>query len=230
MDQSGRDPNAQPPAEDWQSQPQQPAPPPPAGGTGAGSGTPPWVGNLTSTAPVAGPAGFFYADVPNRTIAYIIDVIIVGIVGFIVAAVVGGVMGGIVNYNILSPGFGGINYGALIAVTVVGLAINAAYFMYTWVAMRGTVGMKLLGMQIGHESDGRTLTYQEAGLRWLLLGAPFGLAQLLNAWPGLGMVISLLGLVWLIALLVTTAQSPTKQGLHDRYAHSMVVKAGRSVA
>ena len=33
----------------------------------------------------------------------------------------------------------------------------------------------------------------------------------------------------MIALLVTTAQSPTKQGLHDRYAHTIMVKAARSI-
>ena len=46
----------------------------------------------------------------------------------------------------------------------------------------------------------------------------------------LGVIASLVSLVWFIALVVTTAQSPTKQGLHDRYAHTMVVKAARSVA
>jgi uncharacterized RDD family membrane protein YckC len=40
----------------------------------------------------------------------------------------------------------------------------------------------------------------------------------------------LLSLVWAIVLLITTAQSPTKQGLHDRYAKSVVVKAARAVA
>jgi hypothetical protein len=89
--------------------------------------------------------------------------------------------------------------------------------------------MKVLGMQIGHERDGSTITMNQAVTRWLLLGAPFSVAQLLNPWPGLGLIISLLSLVWLIALLVTTAQSPTKQGLHDKYAHTMVVKAARSV-
>jgi len=35
--------------------------------------------------------------------------------------------------------------------------------------------------------------------------------------------------VWVIALLVTTAQSPTKQGLHDKFAGTVVVKAARAV-
>ncbi len=242
MDQSGPGappPSGEPPQQGWQSTPQQPGPPPPpppAGPPpmgppgGMGAGTPAWVGNLTSTAPVAGPAGYFYADVPNRFIAYIIDIIIIAVADIIVSIVVSAVLGGVINTNLLSPGFGSVNYGSLFIIAILGLAVNAGYFIYTWVAMRGTVGMKVLGMQIGNETDGATLTYQQAAIRWLLLGAPFGLAQLLNPWPGLGILISLLGLVWLIVLLVTTAQSPTKQGLHDQYAHTMVVKAGRSVA
>jgi hypothetical protein len=30
--------------------------------------------------------------------------------------------------------------------------------------------------------------------------------------------------VWMIVLLITTATSPTKQGLHDRFANSAVVR------
>ncbi len=216
-----------PPPPDWQSTPQQPsaAPPPQP----AGSQMPAWTANITSTAPVAGPAGFYYADVPNRIIAYIIDAIIIAIIGVVVGAVIFSVMGPATVFDPRTFGVA-VNLGPLIVVTLIGLAINAAYFIYTWVNMRGTVGMKVLGMQIGHEADGRTITYNQAALRWALLGAPLGLAQLLNPWPGLGLIISLLGVVWLIALLVTTAQSPTKQGLHDRYAQTMVVKAARTVA
>ena len=42
-------------------------------------------------APVqAGPAGFVYADVPNRAIAYILDAILIGIVNIIVFAILAG--------------------------------------------------------------------------------------------------------------------------------------------
>jgi hypothetical protein len=33
--------------------------------------------------------------------------------------------------------------------------------------------------------------------------------------------------VWLLLLLYTIAQSPTKQGLQDRYAHTIVIKVRR---
>jgi len=166
--------------------------------------------------------------VPNRIIAYIIDAIIIAIINVIIGAVLFSIVGPATVFDPRTFGTS-VNLGPLLIVTLIGLAINAAYFVYMWVNMRGTAGMKLLGMQIGHESDGRTITYQQGLLRWALLGAPLGLAQLLNPWPGLGLLISLLGLIWLIALLVTTAQSPTKQGLHDRYAKTMIVKAARSV-
>jgi uncharacterized RDD family membrane protein YckC len=216
----GPPPSAPPPS--WQAPPPQSPPPGAPGGQ--------WTANLTSQVPVAGPAGYFYADVPNRAIAYIIDVIIIAIVNVIIGAIIGGALGGVINTNFTSPNFGQLNYTALLAVTLIGLVVSGVYFVYTWTKMRGTVGMKVLGMQIGNETDGSTITTNQAITRWLLLGAPFSLGQLLNPFPGLGLIISLLSLVWFIALLVTTAQSPTKQGLHDKYAHTMVVKAARAVA
>jgi uncharacterized RDD family membrane protein YckC len=35
------------------------------------------------------------------------------------------------------------------------------------------------------------------------------------------------GLAWLLLLLYTMAQSPIKQGLHDRWARTIVVRARR---
>ena len=191
---------------------------------------PAWTASLTSTQPVAGPAGLFYADVPNRVVAYIIDAIIIAVINVIIAAILGGILGGVVKVDLNSPTLVSVNYFALIVVGIVGLIINAGYFVYTWTAMRATVGMKLLGMQVGNEGNGATLTMNQAITRWLVLGGIFSVAQLFNPLPLLGLLLGLLALIWVIALLVTTAQSPTKQGLHDRYAHTMVVKAARSVA
>jgi len=202
--------------------------PPPA----SSSGLPSWTSNLTSTAPVAGPAGLYYADVPNRTIAYIIDAIILGVVNLLVAWVLG-----LIGLNAFSVNTGATTINNLLTYNpVVGLiqalifaAISGAYFIYTWTEMRGSVGQRALGMQVGNASDGKTLTMDQAIKRWIALGAPFGIAQALNPLPGLGMLIGLAAFVWFIALLVTTAQSPTKQGLHDQYAGTVVVKAARAV-
>jgi uncharacterized RDD family membrane protein YckC len=199
---------------------------------------PAWTGSLTSTAPTPGPAGLFYADVPNRIFAYIIDAIIVGIAGVILGIILFAVLGPPQKVTVVpdSSQFLGFrtdtstNFVSFLAFAILGLALSAGYFIYTWTAMRGTIGMKALGMQIGNAVDGSTITMDQAIRRWLALGGIFSLAQTLNGFPGIGILIGLASLIWTIALLVTTAQSPTKQGLHDQFAGTMVVKAARSVA
>ncbi len=176
----------------------------------------------------AGPAGFFYADVPNRAIAYIIDAIILGIVNLVAFAVLAGIGLNPVTIDLNSPGLVSYNFVAGVIAAIVGLVISGAYFLYTWTAMRGTVGMKVLGMQVGNSGDGKTLTMEQAVRRWIALGAPFSIAQAFNPAPALGLLIGLAAFAWFIFLLWTTYSSPTKQGFHDKFANTMVVKAARS--
>jgi uncharacterized RDD family membrane protein YckC len=196
-----------------------PATPPPA--------TPPTGGWAAPPPPVqTGPAGFVYADVPNRAIAYIIDVILVAIVAGIIGAVLAGIG---LSTGTFDPATGfQINFVGLIVSAIIGAAISAAYFVYTWTSMRGTLGMKVLGMQIGNAGDGRTLTTDQAIRRWLVIAAPGILAQVLFVIPAIGTLLGLLAFGWFLYLLWTTYSSPTKQGFHDKFANTMVVKAARS--
>jgi uncharacterized RDD family membrane protein YckC len=200
-------------------------------------GMPSWASQLTSTAPVPGPAGLYYADVPNRIIAQIIDAIIVFIASAIVFVVLFAIVGAPTTVTTTTDpnAFLGLRFEThtnilpTLISAIVGIAISAGYYIYTWTALRGTLGQRMLGMQVGNASDGATLTMEQAVRRWLALGGIFSLAQTLNPLPGLGILIGLVSLIWVIALLVTTAQSPTKQGLHDQFANSVVVKAARAV-
>jgi uncharacterized RDD family membrane protein YckC len=192
--------------------------------------SPSWAAGLTSSAPVAGPAGFYLADVPDRIVAYVIDLIILAFLGLLVAEVVGGLLGGVVDSDPVSPGQG-VNIAALLLVTVADLALSAVYFAYLWRARRSTLGMSLLGLRIGDERDGRSIAANQAVTRWLVLGVPTVLATYaLFVSDPLGAILSLVGLVWLAALLYSAAQSPTKQGVHDRYAHTIVVRSARRPA
>jgi len=213
------------------STPAAPPPPPESSGSDSQWSAPP------PAQPVASASGFVYADVPNRAIAYIIDVIILFVINIIVSIVIGAILGPAtkVSFNSNATDFGNlvtadVNYVTVLVTALVSTAINGVYFVWTWTNMRGSLGQKVLSMQVGNEGDGKTLTMNQAITRWIFLGAPFGIAGALNPIPALGILIGLAALAWFIALLVTTAQSPTKQGLHDRYAHTMVVKAARSVA
>jgi uncharacterized RDD family membrane protein YckC len=107
--------------------------------------------------------------------------------------------------------------------------VSGGYFIYMWTRMRGTVGMKVLGMQVGDAGSGATLTQDQAIKRWIALGAPFGIVQALNPLPLLGILVGLAALGWFIYLVYTTYSSPTKQGWHDIFAHTMVVKATNTV-
>jgi len=152
--------------------------------------------------------------VPNRIIAYIIDVILLGIINLIVLALVVAIMGA--------------SDAASIVITVIGLVISIGYWVWSWSSRRMTVGMQLLGLQIGSEADGSTITQGQALVRWAIIGVPGLLASATSYFSsGLGVLLSLVGAIWLIALLVSIAQSATKQGYHDRYAKTIMVKAAR---
>lgn len=187
------------------------------------------------TEPVPAPAapapaptsGLVYADVPNRAIAYIIDAIVLAVIG----AIVGGILGAIglsavtidENFNV------SYNYVGSLISAIASLVIGGLYFIYTWTSMRGTLGMKVLGMQIGNAGDGASMTTDQGIRRYLALGAPFTIAQALNPLPLLGIIIGIAAIGWVIFLLYTTANSPTKQGWHDVFANTMVVKAAKNV-
>jgi uncharacterized RDD family membrane protein YckC len=212
--QGGQPPAGTPP-------PQSPAPPP--------SGQPPvgWAPTSRPEQVVPGAAGLVYADVPNRIIALIIDAILLGIITFVVTAVLYGIVGQPVTFN-LNTGFG-FNILPLLIGALVSLAISAAYYIYTWTSLRASPGMKALGMQVGNFPDGATLTQEQAIKRWAALWGLSSISQVVVVAPTIGALVGLLTLGYLIYLLWTTAQSPTKQGFHDKFANSVVVKAARNV-
>lgn len=182
---------------------------------------------MTVQAPSAQPSGLVYADVPNRVIAYIIDAILVGIINVVIASILGGL--GLTAVTITPDLQVSVNYFAAVVLGVVGLIVSAAYFIYTWTSMRATIGMRVLGMQIGNAGDGATMTMNQAIRRFLAISAPSILAQVFQPLPLIGVIIGLFALIWYIYLLYTTAKSPTKQGWHDVFANTQVVKAAKTV-
>lgn len=182
--------------------------------------------------PAPGTAGFVYADVPNRIFALIIDVIVLAIVGIVVGAILGAIVGPVYKLDLdFENANVGVetNYIALLLNLVATMAVSAVYWIYCWTRLRGSLGQKALGMQVGNYPDGKTLTQDQAIRRWIALGGVFPIGQALNGFPAIGMLISLAIFGYTIYLLYSTAKSPTKQGFHDTFANSVVVKASRVV-
>jgi uncharacterized RDD family membrane protein YckC len=189
-----------------------------------GGGMPSWTSNLMQQGTIPGPGGVALADTPNRFIAALIDFIILGIVGFIVNMVSTGILGD--NLSVLGLVVSTAKVPSLISsliTVVVMLAISGGYFVYMWSRMGGaTIGMRALKLTVRDATSGGAITQQQAINRWLLLGAPFAI-EYFYGW-GIGFVIAIVVLVWYIYLIITIAQSPGRQGFHDKYANTVVAK------
>jgi uncharacterized RDD family membrane protein YckC len=180
---------------------------------------------ITSTQRIPGPAGYFIADVPNRIMALIIDIIALSLAGLLLVQVFGGLA---TPPGAFDAPVGELDMAGFVVVFLLMTALSLAYFVYLWTAVRATLGMRLLGLQVGDEARGHNSSARQALLRWLLVGIPSVLVSMVVYVPGLvGFVLGAIGSVWLAVLLYTTARSDSKQGLHDRYAHTVVLKRRR---
>ncbi len=209
----GYPPGGAPPAMGW-------APPP---GQGAGAG------------PVA---GFRFAGVGERVVAWLLDSIIIALVTLPISFILGAAIVGSVDWSTLigtGSGYaqfldeGWIARSAAVSLlgAAIGALINAAYFTFQWSSgARATIGMRILGLQVGNAADGRTIGRGQAFRRWLALGEWIGV---LASVPVIGGLASLGQLAWYLVLLGTTASNPQRRGLHDQFGETaIVVDAGRS--
>jgi hypothetical protein len=181
---------------------------------------------ITSTRHTLGPAGLDYADVPNRVLALLVDIIVLAIVGLALTRLLGGT---VTEAGALDDPGGQLDVGTFVAVMALQLLVSLGYFVYLWTALRATAGMRLLGIAVGRETDGAPLSPARAVVRWALLGIPALLATTAIQVPHLvGFLLTAVGSIWLAILLYSMARSDRLQGLHDHYAHSIVYRTRRA--
>jgi uncharacterized RDD family membrane protein YckC len=189
-----------------------------------GSGMPSWTSNITMRGTMAGPAGLALADLPDRIIAYVIDAIILGVIGYIVSIITTAILG---DQFVFFTVIGSTKVPSLISTVlavVIMLAVSAGYFVYTWTRMNGaTVGMRVMKVAVRDAMSGGVISQNQALSRWAFLYAPWALSWFYQ-WSIIGWLIWLVALGYEIYLLVTTAQSPTRQGFHDKQAKTVVAK------
>lgn len=184
-------------------------PPPPTGVLSAS--TVGWV--APPPVPVAtGDPAWVVASTGARFGAYLLDLILSGVI-------IGGVLALAVS---LAPDL--VDGGATTAMAY-SIGVTGFYFLYFvgfWTsASKATPGMRVFKLQVANAADGKRLAIGPAVVRWLALGYFFSLVGLFEPLAGPS---ALVALVWYIALLVTTATDPMHQGLHDRWAKSVIVR------
>ena len=168
----------------------------------------------TVQAEVPGAPNLVFSDTVSRFVAYLIDGFVVLIVGAIVASIVTAVIGGEYVAN------GDTTFSVIFIVTFI--IVSLAYSVFFWTGgRRATPGQMMFKIQVANAFDGRPLTTTQAVRRWLGLG---WFLTLFGIVPSLASLVNLASLAWSIVLLITAVQSPTKQGLHDRFANSAVVR------
>jgi len=183
--------------------------PPPAGVLSAAPVG--WV--LPPPVPVAtGNPGWVIASTGTRFGAYLLDLILSGVI-------IGAVLGLAVS---LAPDLAN---GGTMAAMAYSVGVTGFYFLYFvgfWTSQgKATPGMRLFKLQVANAADGKRLAIGPAVVRWLALGYFFSLVGLFQPLAG---VAGLVAFFWYIALLVTTANDRMHQGLHDRWAKSVIVR------
>jgi hypothetical protein len=111
---------------------------------------------------------------------------------------------------------------------VASAAVNGVYFVLSWRLMRGSPGQRVLGLYVGETESGQALSWSSAALRWLVLTlGPLVALVYVIPWPGwmvASLALGVLVLLWQVILLISVSSNARRQGLHDRWAGSLVVR------
>jgi uncharacterized RDD family membrane protein YckC len=190
----------------------------PKGGTLTTPDAPtPWQTEAPTASSRLLPAGLVFSDTPSRLMAYLLDGFVVAPLYYVVLALVG--------FDVKSIGVGRLpDRNLYVIATLLGLAVQGAFFVWFWSGgRRATPGQRVFGIQVANAFDGQPLTIGQAFGRWAAMGSwiavPFVLPFMAAA-----IVSTVAVVVWNLLLLLSTIVSPTKQGLHDRFAGSALVR------
>jgi uncharacterized RDD family membrane protein YckC len=216
------------PASEWQT-PGEPATPgvppvvPPAGG---------WEVPAVAAA-LPQQQGYVIAGVGARIVAWLIDVTLSGLIPAALALAFvdfAGIMREAIRQAQLDPSgqVTGLTYTIPITLdyilaTLIGLGIQFLYFVGFWTSRwQATPGMIGLKLRVVDANTGSTLSVVEATKRWIALGWPLALLALV---PALQAVQGLLQFGLTVFLFFTTVTNDRKQGLHDKFANSLVIRS-----
>jgi uncharacterized RDD family membrane protein YckC len=114
----------------------------------------------------------------------------------------------------------------LILVTLIGLALQFLYFVGFWTSGgRATPGMRGLKMQVVDAATGGTLSLAAATKRFVALGSPLVLLMLVQV---LQSVAGIAQFALSLFLFFTAITNDRRQGLHDKWAKSLVTRSTTS--
>jgi uncharacterized RDD family membrane protein YckC len=191
-------PSSPPPSPGPESEPHELEP-----GASSGAGNPGYLARPPLAPPPGGevlagdapPPAVEYGGFWIRFAAYIIDGLLLGLVGLVLGIAFG--------LGSALAGGSGVDPAAQSLVSLLNLAISVGYFAWFWVRSGSTPGMAVLGLQVVREADGGQIGIGAALVRYV------------------GIILSTLalfiGLIWV-------AFDSRKRGWHDMLAGTVVIR------
>jgi uncharacterized RDD family membrane protein YckC len=184
--------------------------------------------------------GYAIAGVGARFVAWLIDLLLVGIIPGLMGLILVDWSGIIRNaldqarLNAQSGTFGaygayeipvGIEY---VLITLIALGIQYLYFVGFWTSRwQSTPGMIGLKMRVVDAASGETMSLLAATKRWIALGWPLALLTLV---PALQRFASPLQFVLFVILFISVVLDDRRQGLQDKWASTYVIRSTSSGA
>lgn len=193
----------------------------------------PLVGWETPGPAVAAPGreGYVVAGMGARLVAYFMDSVLVAIVPTILTLLV-------IDYaGMIQQAIDAQETGTqatfvmavtpeLILVTLIGVAIQFMYFVGFWTSgSRATLGMRGLRMQVVDAATGGTMSLTAATKRFIAMG--FALSLLILV-PALQSAAGVAQFALSLFLFFTAITNDRRQGLHDKWANSLVIRSTTS--
>jgi hypothetical protein len=173
-------------------------------------------------------AGEPFATVSRRSLAWIVDVVLVTALIFVGVAVVDALLGPTVRMHPEAASLEGVlaaDSGRVVLNALLATGLSVSYFVVPWMLLGASPAQLALRMRVRDRTDGDALPLGRALARWILLFPPFATVSALTAGlPVVGALVWGAAVVWYVVLLLTTARSETNQGLHDRIARSVVLR------
>jgi len=107
-------------------------------------------------------------------------------------------------------------------VTLIGVGLSYLYFVGFWTGpWMATPGMRLLRMRVGDQQRGAELSLVAATKRWFAMGAWLALLAYIGPFAA---VAGFGGQLLQIVLFISVVVNARRQGLHDRFAASIVIR------
>ncbi len=181
-----------------------------------------------------GREGYVIAGMGARLVAYFIDGLIASIIPTILTFLVvdyTGLMQQVIDASRTGAATGQTTFTlpvtpALILVTLISLAIQYLYFVGFWTSgARATPGMRGLKIQVVDATTGGTLSLAAATKRFIALGSPLALLALV---PALQSAAGVAQFALSLFLFFTAITNDRRQGLHDKWANSLVIRSTKS--